>query len=808
MSGAVIRRRPLMVLARWTSRRACQGRDVGRVNLRRPDQATSLRAAHTLARNNRYYRLSEEIRDAVMTNKPVVALETTIYTHGWPYPDNLGLARHLEDLVRSSGAVPATIGILNGVAIVGMAEREMKELMDPTSKAIKISRRDLAFATSQKISGGTTIASTMMLARRAGIKVFATGGLGGVHRGGENSMDVSADLTELGRSAAPIAVVAGGCKGFLDIPRTLEYLETQGAVVATFADDRVGPVDFPAFWVRDSGIKSPLTIKDEMEAAALLRTNSSVFFAGPVPEGAAISMPEMEEMIAHALRAADESGVHGSANTPFVLSKLKELSQGRSVIANRALVEANVKRGARTAVELRKLFTASNPNVQITYQPSLQTFPDEPSPNILAASSDQKDPLPDILVAGSIAVDTSATYTPFSGSSSPLQPVLQTSNPASISQTVGGVGYNLALAATFTHTPALLLTSVASDTPGKLVLSALQSQGLSTAGIHMLAPSSSNRTAQYLALNNANADLNIAMADMTILESSGPAVLASAQSHITALAARQKADGTTRWLIADANWSAPTLHSFLTSARDAGLATAFEPVSTAKAARLFDLSASSPARAGKTPLPQDSSSADSARPQLATLMSPNAMELSAMHRAAASAGLFERQDWWRCIDALGIPSSGLGAVLRHASSPALVDAGIPQQAIQLLPFVPTILTKLGAEGVLMVQLLEAGDPRLDGAEGAAHVVARTQVESSDVGGLYVRLFGPTEKLEPGQVVSVNGAGDSFLGALVSALVRTGGQKRVEDLVNYAQTASVLTLKSAESVSPELKTLEL
>lgn len=243
--------------------------------------------------NNGFFRVSEEVREALNANKPVVALETTIYTHGrlknallleheltsypgFPYPENVALASLLESVVRVNGGVPATIGILDGVARVGMNPEEIIRLTESAGKdtTLKLSRRDLAHVcglrlAGKKFHGGTTIAGTMLLAHLAGIKVFGTGGLGGVHRGAESSMDISADLTELGRT--PVTVVSSGCKSFLDIPRTLEYLETEGVYVGTFADGRKGNVDFPAFWSRDSGVKSPTTIENEMEAAAIIR---------------------------------------------------------------------------------------------------------------------------------------------------------------------------------------------------------------------------------------------------------------------------------------------------------------------------------------------------------------------------------------------------------------------------------------------------------------------------------------------------------------------------------------------------------
>lgn len=209
------------------------------------------------------------------------------------------------------------------------------------------------------MNGGTTVSGTMVLAHLAGIKVFATGGLGGVHQDGQTTMDISADLTELGRT--PVAVISSGCKSFLDILRTLEYLETQGVCVGTFADGRTGSVDLPAFWTRESGVASAKTIENEAEAAAMihaqmqLQISSGLLFANPIPEEYSLSKSEMHSVMSEALRQANEKGVSGSANTPFVLAKIRELTNGATVTANRALVEANVVRGTKVAVELAKL---------------------------------------------------------------------------------------------------------------------------------------------------------------------------------------------------------------------------------------------------------------------------------------------------------------------------------------------------------------------------------------------------------------------------------------------------------------------
>jgi pseudouridine-5'-phosphate glycosidase/pseudouridine kinase len=234
------------------------------------------RKFRTIAPDNAFFKISEEVREALNQRKPIVALETTIYTHGFPHPDNVALASELESIVRVNGGVPATIGILDGVARVGLSSDELARLASSagSKSTLKLSRRELSFACGLQrfgklYNGGTTIAATMILAHKAGIKVFATGGLGGVHRGGESTMDISADLTELGRT--PVAVVSSGCKSFLDIPRTLEYLETQGVGVATFTDGNdPNSVEFPAFWARGSGVKSPMVVESESEAAAII----------------------------------------------------------------------------------------------------------------------------------------------------------------------------------------------------------------------------------------------------------------------------------------------------------------------------------------------------------------------------------------------------------------------------------------------------------------------------------------------------------------------------------------------------------
>lgn len=318
-----------------------------------------------LSTQSPFFKISPEVQQALSENRPIVALESTIYTHGFPHPQNLSLASSLENLIRTHGGVPATIGILDGIARVGLSSPELERLVSALNP-LKISRRDFGFAlgkgSQRRNNGGTTISATMILAHLAGIKVFATGGLGGVHRGAESTWDVSADLTELGRT--PVCVISSGCKAFLDLPRTLEYLETQGVGVATFADGRdsaAGGVDFPAFWTRESGVPSPKVLRDEVDGAEVIYAHfglglqSGLFFGNPIPEEHSLPKEAMDAAIDEALRHADAAGAVGAAATPFILDKIKEVTGSRSLEANRALVEANVVRGTKVAMELVRL---------------------------------------------------------------------------------------------------------------------------------------------------------------------------------------------------------------------------------------------------------------------------------------------------------------------------------------------------------------------------------------------------------------------------------------------------------------------
>lgn len=297
-----------------------------------------------------YLDIKAEVAEALATGKPVVALESTILSHGMPYPENLDFAAKVEEVIRAEGCIPATIALLDGRIKIGLEADEL-EVMCKAEDVGKVSRRDFAVYLSQKKAGATTVASTMMCAAMAGIKVFATGGIGGVHRGGEDSMDVSADLQELAHTS--VAVVCAGAKQILDIGRTLEYLETMGVPVIGNKTDR-----FPAFFCPDSGYGVDFAAKDEAEIAEILRTHldlglqSGMLIGNPVPAEYAQDFDEMEKVIDKALAMADEAGVRGKNITPFLLATVKDLTGGESFKSNVQLALNNARCAAKIAKAL------------------------------------------------------------------------------------------------------------------------------------------------------------------------------------------------------------------------------------------------------------------------------------------------------------------------------------------------------------------------------------------------------------------------------------------------------------------------
>lgn len=297
--------------------------------------------------------INGEVKKALESNIPVVALESTIITHGMPYPQNVEMVKLVTQAIRSEGAIPATIAFIKGKCVVGIDDQQVEELAQ-SKNVIKVSRRDIPIVTALKLDGGTTVASTMIIAEKVGIKVFATGGIGGVHRGATETMDISADLEELSRTN--VAVVCAGAKAILDLPLTLEYLETKGVPVLGYKTKSL-----PAFYTKDSPYKVDYCIENPEDFANImhnkwnLKIDGGILITNPVPSEYSLDFNQVEVYIQEALKQAEDNNIKGKETTPFLLAKITELSKGESLKTNIALVVNNARLGAKIAVAYSKL---------------------------------------------------------------------------------------------------------------------------------------------------------------------------------------------------------------------------------------------------------------------------------------------------------------------------------------------------------------------------------------------------------------------------------------------------------------------
>ena len=303
---------------------------------------------------NKYLDVAPEVAQAIAQGKPVVALESTIISHGMPYPQNVETALKVESIIRENGAVPATIAILGGRLKAGLSPEEIEYLGKKGHDVAKASRRDIAVLAARGADGATTVATTMMIAHMAGIKLFATGGIGGVHRGAETTMDISADLEELGQT--DVMVVCAGAKAILDLKLTLEYLETKGVPVLGYQTQ-----ELPAFYTRTSGLKVDYQVDSPEMLAKILKTqhdlglHGGILVTNPIPEQYSMDADAINAVIDQAIAEAQEKGIHGKETTPFLLAKVKEITGGDSLEANIQLVFNNAKLAAQTAAAYAKL---------------------------------------------------------------------------------------------------------------------------------------------------------------------------------------------------------------------------------------------------------------------------------------------------------------------------------------------------------------------------------------------------------------------------------------------------------------------
>ncbi|XP_075712019.1 uncharacterized protein LOC142748716 isoform X2 [Rhinoderma darwinii] len=490
------------------------------------------------------------VEEALEEGQPVVALESTIITHGMPYPQNISMARKVEEIVRANGSVPATVGIIKGKVHIGLCEEEIKFLA--TSKdCVKVSRRDLPYVLSRGLSGGSTVSGTMVAAHHAGIPIFVTGGIGGVHRNGENTMDVSADLTELGRT--PVAVISAGVKSILDIGRTLEYLETQGVCVSTFGDSS----NFPAFFTPRSDFKAPYHVRNEEEAAQLiassldLKLDSGVLISVPIPSEYAASGQMIEEAIQQALEEARMQGILGKEVTPFILRRVNEITKGKSLDSNIALIKNNAKVGSRIAValsEIRKPPGGRGKELHHCKRPEDKTSDSRP------------------VVIGGINVDFIAK-----ASQDTMEFGGQT-NPGKVHQSFGGVGRNLADCMSRLGVRPLFISAVGQDDLSDSVFqfcSHMDMRGV----VHV----KGHNTATYCAVISGSGELSLGLGDMEI------------HQQITEKHVSQFADHLcrARLLCIDGNVPVPTIQYVCEMARQNSVPVCYEPTDIDKAAKPF-----------------------------------------------------------------------------------------------------------------------------------------------------------------------------------------------------------------------------
>ena len=491
--------------------------------------------------------ISDEVSQALRNDCPVVSLESTIITHGMPHPTNKEMAVEVEDIIRQCGATPATVAVIEGNIHVGLEPGQLDQLAELKSPAVKTSRRDLAFVTSQGLSGGTTVSGTMLVSHMAGIDVFVTGGVGGVHRGGESSMDVSADLTELGRT--PVCVVSAGVKSILDIGLTLEYLETQGVCVAAFSKSK----SFPAFYTPSGGYKAPYNVTNYEEAAGLvlsgkqLGLSSGILIGVPIPESQAAQGEMIEEAIKIAVEEARVKNITGRDVTPYILARLNDLTGGESLKANLALVKNNARVGAGIAVELAAMKSSSS--------------------TVIGGQVEEEDSVGDpvAVVGGSIydfVVRLSEGEISLQGGT----------HRGSLRSSHGGVGRNVASALAMLGTRTRFVSAVGRDMEGEDIVRAAGLSGLNT---DLVLVETEARTATYTAFLDSSGDCKFGVGDMTVHGLICPQYLRAQEAELAA----------SSLIVCDGNLEQSSVHTLLEISHTHGIPFFYEPADLSKAAK-------------------------------------------------------------------------------------------------------------------------------------------------------------------------------------------------------------------------------
>ncbi|KAL0951261.1 hypothetical protein HGRIS_007975 [Hohenbuehelia grisea] len=765
------------------------------------------RGLSSLAKQNAFLDIHEEVQHALAKNIPVVALETAVVTHGFPAPENLQLAKSLEEIVRSTGCVPATMGLLDGRIKIGLKDAELERLAN-SSKPVKVSRRDIGPALAKRVEGGTTCSATLICAAMAGIKVFATGGLGGVHRGGENcafstsyrkrdlqliagglyiALDVSADLPELSR--CPVGLVSAGVKSILDIGRTLEYLETLGVPVLAYGET----TDFPAFFSRKSGFQAPYNVNTPRAAAEILYAQAQLglqhgaLIAVPIPEKFEAAGQEIQKAVDQAVAESEANGVSklGKAATPWLLTRIGELTQRRSLASNIALLENTALIGGQIAVEYSKLGTDAHiASSYVQYKPTIiskaseNTTPVKPAPAKL-------------VVAGTAAVDITAHASPTADAALSVH----STSPGSVCMSLGGVARNVAEAAhkMSASSDVLLVSPIGDDGFGRLLTTETESLGMRTDGFIRVG----GRSAVCNMLLSGDGNLMGGVADMGITED------ASAEQIEELIADRRPSI-----VSLDGNLSTSTISKLVAFCNGRGIHVFFEPTSITKSTRIIPAVADHLQLGRKTPA--------------VGFISPNLLELSQLYEAASSDphNLTSHPEWWTSIDRYQLGQDfrdGLAKLSRKSVSDNgrseeklgfLADRGVVQMAVNLLPFFQRIIIKCGPHGVVVVMHVPTEAAAQSGWLNAS--VDRAIIVANDRSEVVVVRHFPAQPA-PG-IVNVTGAGDTFVGVLLASLLKEpelfDSPESLERYISLAQQGAVLTLQSPLAISPELATLRI
>jgi len=599
----------------------------------------------------------EDIKAAILQCSPVVALESTIITHGMPFPQNRSTALKVEKIIKDNGAIPATIGIINGRLIVGLSEEEIKFLSEPETEAVKTSRRDLSYVLSKKLHGGTTVSATMLAAHKAGISLFVTGGIGGVHRNAQTSFDISADLMELGKT--PVAVICAGVKSILDIGLTLEYLETQGVPVITHASTKY----FPSFFTPASKFQAPYNLEKVTDIASCIYSQEQVniktgiVIGVPIPEENAHVGKSIDEAIQVALHNAKEAGISGKEITPYVLSQVSTLSKGASLAANINLIENNAKVGAQIAKHLSQLKQQGKipsggkiPSREKILNggkiPSDEECCSEMKSSPIKVGSKKinaaKSKRP-VIIGGSI-FDIKATADSF-------DVIAEATNPGKVHVSFGGVARNITECLSRLDCNPLLISAVGEDRPGEMLIDSMNKLKMDTSGLII----SHHPTASYSLVANNGGELLIAVGDMDIHKMITPAEILDHEENI-------KNSG---MVIIDSNISEEAINEVIKLTTKYNIPIWFDPATVNKATKPFLINSDN---------------------HLA-YASPNALELNALHSI---------------LNRTTEPSFKLNDLLRHDIPREKLLHECNRVGAHCLRSIDNLLITLGKHGVLHV----------------------------------------------------------------------------------------------------------